>query len=177
MFIKKVLLTILGSMIKLTEKIPGSFYQKYYPRYLKMRGIDISMDLQGGGQEYISPLAYFDGADYSMIHIGEGCTISRDVIVLTHDYSIAKGLSYKYGAGADSVKKFQKEIWIGNNCFIGARSIILPGTHIEDNTIIGAGSVVKGKYKGNSVICGNPAKEVATLEEWTNRHVEKNDFV
>ena len=75
------------------------------------------------------------------------------------------------------MKKFQKEIWIGNNCFIGARSIILPGTHIEDNTIIGAGSVVKGKYKGNSVICGNPAKEVATLEEWTNRHVEKNDFV
>lgn len=49
MFIKKVVLTILGNVIKLTEKMPGSFYQKNYPRYLKMQGIDISTDIRGAG--------------------------------------------------------------------------------------------------------------------------------
>lgn len=111
-----------------------------------------------------------------MIHIGGGVTISKDVIMLTHDYSIAKGLAYKCGSGVENVKKFQKEIIIGENCFIGARSIILPGTHIGDNTIVGAGSVVKGTFKGNCVICGNPVKEVSSIEEWVNRHIEKNDF-
>ncbi|MDO4306352.1 MAG: DapH/DapD/GlmU-related protein [Eubacteriales bacterium] len=176
MFLKKVLLTVLGDIIKITEKIPGSFYQKNYPKYLRMKGIDISVDLLGHGQEYIAPSAYFDGADYSMIHVGGGTTISRDVIILTHDYSIAKGLSYKFGSGAETVKKFQKEVRIGNNCFIGARSIILPGTVIEDNTIVGAGSVVKGCHAGNSVICGNPAREVDSIENWINLHLEKKDF-
>lgn len=73
MFLKKVFLTLLGNLIKMTEKIPGSFYQKNYPKYLKMRGIDICTELRGGGgQEYIAPSAYFDGANYSMIHIGGG---------------------------------------------------------------------------------------------------------
>jgi len=93
MFLKKVFLTLLGNLIKMTEKIPGSFYQKNYPKYLKMRGIDICTELRGGGQEYIAPSAYFDGANYSMIHIGGGVTISKDVVMLTHDYSIAKAAS------------------------------------------------------------------------------------
>lgn len=93
MFLKKVFLTLLGNLIKMTEKIPGSFYQKNYPKYLKMRGIDICTELRGGGQEYIAPSAYFDEANYSMIHIGGGVTISKDVVMLTHDYSIAKAAS------------------------------------------------------------------------------------
>ena len=46
MFLKKVFLTLLGNLIKMTEKIPGSFYQKNYPKYLKMRGIDICTEFR-----------------------------------------------------------------------------------------------------------------------------------
>ncbi|MCD7710451.1 MAG: hypothetical protein LUI04_03750 [Porphyromonadaceae bacterium] len=47
---------------------------------------------------------------------------------------------------------------IGDNCFIGAGAIILPGSRIGDNVIIGAGAVVKGEIPSNSVVIGNPCK-------------------
>lgn len=45
-------------------------------------------------------------------------------------------------------------------------SIILPGTTIGHNCIIGAGSVVGGEYPDNVVIAGNPAKIICTLDEY-----------
>ena len=39
-------------------------------------------------------------------------------------------------------------------------TIILKGSVIEDNSIVGAGSIVSGKFKSNSIICGNPAKKI-----------------
>jgi acetyltransferase-like isoleucine patch superfamily enzyme len=51
-------------------------------------------------------------------------------------------------------------IRIGNNVFVGTNCIILYGTTIGDNCIVGAGSVVRGHYPDNSVIVGNPAKVV-----------------
>ena len=53
--------------------------------------------------------------------------------------------------------------------FIGMRSIILQGTNIGDNVIIGAGSVVSGKVESNSVYAGNPAKKICSLEEHKNK--------
>ena len=41
---------------------------------------------------------------------------------------------------------------IGNNVWIGANTVILRGTEIGDNCVIGAGCVIKGKYGANSVI-------------------------
>lgn len=49
-------------------------------------------------------------------------------------------------------------IEIGDGCFIGANSIILKGTFLGKNCVVGAGSVVHGKWPDNSIIAGNPAK-------------------
>jgi acetyltransferase-like isoleucine patch superfamily enzyme len=51
-----------------------------------------------------------------------------------------------------------KEVVIGKNVFVGCNCIILKGTHIGDNSVIGAGSVVHGDFPENSVIAGNPAR-------------------
>lgn len=51
-----------------------------------------------------------------------------------------------------------KEVIIGKNVFVGCNCIILKGTHIGDNSVVGAGSVVHGDFPENSVIAGNPAK-------------------
>lgn len=53
--------------------------------------------------------------------------------------------------------------------FIGMRSIILQGTNIGDNVIIGAGSVVSGRVESNSVYAGNPAKKICSLEDHKNK--------
>lgn len=53
-----------------------------------------------------------------------------------------------------------KPVRIGQNVFIGCNAIILKGAEIGDNTIVGAGSVVTGKFPSNCVIAGNPARIV-----------------
>ncbi len=54
---------------------------------------------------------------------------------------------------------------IAKNVWIGERSIILKGTEIGENSIIGAGSVVSGKVPANVVYAGNPAKEIRNLDK------------
>lgn len=56
-------------------------------------------------------------------------------------------------------------IKIGNNVFIGCNCIILKGTQLGDNCIVGAGSVVQGRYEDNCVVAGNPAKIIKKITE------------
>lgn len=53
-----------------------------------------------------------------------------------------------------------KPIEIGENVFIGCNSLILKGSKIGDNSVIGAGSVVSGEIPGNCIAAGNPAKVI-----------------
>lgn len=54
-------------------------------------------------------------------------------------------------------------IKIGNNVWIGAQCIILPGITIGDNTVIGAGSVVTKDIPANVVAVGNPCRIIKQL--------------
>ena len=65
------------------------------------------------------------------------------------------------------------KVCIGNNVFVGAGSTILPGVSIGQNVIIGAGSVVTKNIENNSVYAGNPAKRIATLEQWISKRKEE----
>ncbi len=56
-------------------------------------------------------------------------------------------------------------ITIGDNCFIGMHSIIMPGVSVGDNSIVGAGSVVTHDVPPNSVVAGNPAKVIKSVDE------------
>ena len=58
-----------------------------------------------------------------------------------------------------------KPIIIGKNCFIGCNSIILKGTTLGEGCVVGAGAVVSGEFENNSVIVGNPAKKIRTLNQ------------
>ena len=53
-----------------------------------------------------------------------------------------------------------KPVIIGKNVFVGCNSIILKGTRIGDNCVVGAGSVVSGTFASGCVIAGNPARVV-----------------
>ncbi len=101
------------------------------------------------------------------IEIGDNVQITKDCIILGHDYS------YSVCAKAlDIVPRQQKITKIGNNVFLGMRSIILMGAEIGDNTIIGAGSVVHGKIESDSVYAGNPAKKIASLNRYMEKYIE-----
>jgi len=58
----------------------------------------------------------------------------------------------------------QPSIIIGDNCWIGAGAIILPGVHLGNHTIVGAGAVVTKSFPDeNCIVAGNPAKVKKTI--------------
>ena len=89
--------------------------------------------------------------------IGSGCKIiDNDFHPLPYSQRYPKEL-------LDKVKK--RPIVIGEGCFIGANSIILKGTTLGRNVVVGAGSVVCGTFPDNVIIAGNPARIVKENEE------------
>lgn len=116
--------------------------------YLRKQGIKI-------GQNCIIDTMSFSTEPY-LIEIGEKARIASGTIFFTHDGSIHCFLDEHEG-------EIYGKITLGNNVFIGARSIILLNTKIGNNCIIGAGSVVRGHFPDNSVIIGNPAKVVSNI--------------
>ena len=78
------------------------------------------------------------GSEPWLIQIGEHTEISFDCAFITHDGAT---WVFREEQRYNKVLRFGK-IVIGDNCFIGARSTILPGITIGDNSIIGAGSLV-----------------------------------
>lgn len=140
-------------------------FQKLFYKYLKFIGISIN-----GEPQYISPDVFLDEVDYSLIEINKDVVISREVTILVHDYSISRAIVAINGE-IEKEKSIVKKVLIGQNCFIGAKSIILPGTEIGQNTIIGAGSVVKGKIPQNVVAAGNPCKVICTIDEYYNKQL------
>lgn len=69
----------------------------------------------------------------------------------------------------DFSKLVCKPVRIGDNVFIGCNCLILKGTEIGANSIVGAGSVVCGKFPENVVVAGNPAKIIKKREDEEKR--------
>ncbi len=150
-------------------------FMKNYEKYLKCCGVVLN-----GKPNYIASDVYFDGHDYSLISLGKDIVISKGVTLLTHDYSIARGIQAVIGKQWEHDKGatpfFLKPISIGDNCFIGAGSILLPGTNIGRDCIIGSHAVVKGTIPDNSIVVGNPGKIIAKTSEWAEKHMKLKDY-
>ncbi len=100
-----------------------------------------------------------------LITIGNNVTFAPNVHVLAHDASTKKALGFtKIGA-----------VTIGDNVFVGAGTIILPGSRVGNNVVIGAGSVVTKDIPENSVAVENPAKIICTYDEYIENQKAKMD--
>lgn len=96
----------------------------------------------------------------SKITIGDNTNVGGNVKILDNDFhpvdATARLLDDKEQIGTAPIR-------IGKNCFIGCNVLILKGSEIGDNCVVGAGAVVSGKFEENCVIAGNPAKIIKRI--------------
>ena len=161
---------VIKASVFVTVRLCSLVHQKVATRiltaYFRSQGMRIT-----GKPNYIAATAWIDGTDYNSIELGEGCTLSSHVRILTHDWALhtaVRGL----GVEPDHVLGHVRPVRIGRYVFIGMNSIVLPGTVIGDGCIVGAGSVVRGTIPGNTVVAGTPAKPIANLATYVTRQLQ-----
>ncbi len=126
-------------------------------KYARSLGVNIQDDLR------MICLPDFDSEPY-LITIGRYVTLASDIRFVTHEggHSVLKRLE---------PEKFEQtfgygRITIEDNVYIGARTTILRGVTIGENSIVGACSLVNKSLPPNGVYAGVPAKRICSIEEW-----------
>lgn len=121
------------------RKIRHILVKSRYFLYTKIWGMDIHPTAN------FSLSVKFDRTYPKGMHIGAHSYIAFDAAILCHD--MTRGLYL--------------DTYIGENCFIGARSIILPGIRVGDGSIVGAGAVVTKDVPAGCAVAGNPARIIS----------------
>lgn len=103
------------------------------------------------------------------IYIGDNTCIGGNCKILDNDFhpidaNKRNELMRNPNGGDDNTYVKSKEIFIGEDCFIGCNTIILKGTRLGNRCIVGAGAVVSGEFPDDSVIVGNPGKVIKKVD-------------
>ncbi|WP_280788319.1 acyltransferase [Paenibacillus sp. PastF-3] len=130
------------------------FGMKIKTRAINPKNYIIGKKLSIGKGTFVNYSCFFDCT--SLIEIGERCNIAMGTMFVTASHQIG---NIERRAGLD----ISKPIKIGNGCWIGARSTILPGVTIGEGCIIAAGSLVIKNCSPNSLYAGVPAKRIKEL--------------
>jgi glycosyltransferase involved in cell wall biosynthesis/acetyltransferase-like isoleucine patch superfamily enzyme len=127
------------------EPIPLRNAERY-----RRKGVEI------GEGTYIYPNVVLGRDGQDRIIIGKRCVLTGCTI-LAHDASTNRPLGVKWS--------IQMPVVIEDDCFIGYGAIVLMGVRIGRGSIVGAGSVVTSDVPAGSVVAGNPARIIASVEE------------
>ena len=112
----------------------------------KLRGCDI------GNHCLISRSAIIDRAHPKGVHIGDNTRVLMEAMIIAHDYS--RGALAGYDTWCHT--------YIGKNCVIGGRAMIMPGVKIGDHVYVAGGAIVSKSVPDHCIVAGNPAKIVRT---------------
>jgi len=140
---KRLLKRIHDKKMRLLFKLGGSDYRI---KSLRQQGAKIGKDCLILAEDF--------GTEPYLIELGDHVVVASGTRFINHDGGVWI-LRDRYPA----INVFGR-ITVGNNSFIGIDCLLLPGTKIGSNCIIGAGAVVRGKIADDSVVMGNPAKVI-----------------
>lgn len=108
--------------------------------------------------------------DDGHIFIGDRVMFGPNVTIATASHPInpslrAKGFQYN------------KDVCIGENTWIAANVVVIPGVCIGKNVVIGAGSVVTKDIPDNVVAVGNPCRILREIGEHDKEYFYKNEKI
>lgn len=101
----------------------------------------------------------------SKISIGDNCLFSSEIVIRSGDsHSIIN-------MNGDRINN-AKDVTIRNHVWVGFRSLIMKGTTISDNSIVGSGAIVTNSFEeGNVALAGVPAKIIKRNVDWTGKRI------
>ena len=115
--------------------------------------IDMPSKLSIGNNVYINRGCILNAGGETQI--GDNVGIGPNVIIYSQNHNYWQDNSYFTNFKENGY--IRKKVKIGNNVWIGAASIILPGVYVGDNAIIAAGTIVTKNIDSNVMVGGNPA--------------------
>lgn len=104
------------------------------------------------------------------IYVGDRVMFGPNVTIATANHPIEPTLRR-------SAMQYNKSVRIGENVWIGAGSVIVPGVTIGKNSVIGAGSVVVKDIPENVVAVGNPCRVLREIGEHDREYFYKNEKI
>lgn len=108
--------------------------------------------------------------DDGNIYIGDRVLFGPNVTIATANHPILPELREK-------ALQYNKEVHIGNNVWVGAGTVIVPGVTIGENTVIGAGSIVTKDIPANVVAVGNPCQVLREIGEKDREYFYKTEKI
>lgn len=136
-----------------------------YINYLRSKGVVI-----GEGNSIRLRSFKIDLTRPSLITIGSNCYFNENFTLLTHDWVtkvfVQSGREFLNSSGRVS---------IGDNVSFGENVMVLKGVTIGDNCFIGAGSIVTKDIPANSIAVGTPCKVVVTLDDYYQKRIKKSE--
>ena len=105
--------------------------------------------------------------DDTHIYVGSHTLFGPNVVLATAGHPMMPELR-KHGI------QYNMPIHIGENCWLGAGVIVVPGVTIGDNVVIGASSVVTKDIPSNSVAMGTPCRVVRQINDHDKEYYFKD---
>ena len=143
------------------DRLINFIYKHTAPvKWAKRLGVSV------GENTMIASNVFFSTEPY-LIQIGNNCQITSGVCIHTH-------------GGANVVRRSVPDfdcfgkVFIQDWAYIGSNSIILPGVTIGEGALVAAGSVVSKSVAPYTVVGGNPAKTLCTVDEYIERNLKYN---
>jgi len=126
------------------QKVPTIFWIGPWSEVYNFGKIKIGRNFAIGAKSSI--------INWGKISIGNNFLGSNNIFMNSGDHRLS------------DLRPEKKQIVIGDNVFVGTNVVIVGNTKIGNNSVVGAGSVVRGTFPSNSLILGNPAKKVKTID-------------
>lgn len=139
------------------RKVLNYLKSLYTPLAIQARKAGVNM----GVDNYIASM--FWTSEPYLITIGSHCQITSGVKLLTH------------GGGQvlrDIYPKFDVfgKVVVGDYVYLGTNALVLPGVTIGDHVLVAAGSVVTKSIASGSVVAGNPARYICSIDDYLSKN-------
>lgn len=166
---------VFGSNVKVINcniRLIGDNNLFFIGDFVTIRGnylLDTGSEIRIGSRTIFNFVVDIEARESRKIIIGENCLFSRCRIQTSDVHSIFD---------RDSLKRinFAKDVYIDSNVWVAFDALICKGSHIRQNSVIGARSLIAGKFPENSIIAGNPAKVIRKNILWDTKLLDTLDL-